>query len=94
MAIIDRLKQLVNEELTELSKQRLWAKPQKRWQSAYEPSGTGSTVLRRQRVHELFVHQVPIPQSISDREAQAWVEEVKQILIRAVKSLQTEVERI
>lgn len=90
-AIIDRLKQLVNEELTELSKQRLWAEPQLRWQGAYEPSGQGSTILRRQRVHELFVHQVPIPQSISDREAQAWVEEVKKVLVRAVSSLQTEV---
>lgn len=46
--------------------------------------------MRRQRVHELFVHQVPIPQSISDREAQAWVEDVKQVLVRALDSLQGE----
>ena len=89
-AIVDRLKQLVNEELTALSKRRLWEQPQTRWQGAYEPSGTGSTFLRKQRVHELFVHQVPIPQSISDRDAQAWVEEVKQVLIRALESLQAE----
>ena len=89
-AIVDRLKQLVNEELTDLSKRRLWEQPQIRWQGAYEPSGTGSTFLRKQRVHELFVHQVPIPQSISDRDAQAWVEEVKQVLIRALESLQAE----
>jgi hypothetical protein len=86
-AIIDRLKQIVNEELTELSKNRLWKQPQTRWQSAYEPSGTGSTTLRKQRVHELFVHQVPIPQSISDRWAQAWVEEIKQVLLRALDLL-------
>ncbi|HEV7512724.1 MAG TPA: hypothetical protein VGO27_13595 [Candidatus Acidoferrum sp.] len=91
MAIVDRLKQIVNEELTELSKARLWKQPQTRWQGAYEPSGAGSTFLRRQRVHELFIHQVPIPQSISDRWAQAWVEEVKQVLLRALVSLQTEV---
>lgn len=92
-AIVDRLKQLVNEELTALSKRRLWEQPQTRWQGAYEPSGTGSTFLRKQRVHELFVHQVPIPQSISDRDAQAWVEEVKQVLIRALAALQEEAEK-
>ena len=90
IAIVDRLKKLVNEELTDLSKRRLWEQPQTRWQGAYEPSGTGSTFLRKQRVHELFVHQIPIPQSISDRDAQAWVEEVKQVLIRALESLQAE----
>jgi len=91
-AIIDRLKQIVNEELTELSKQRVWSEPQVRWQDAYEPNGVGSTQIRRQRVHELLVHQVPIPQSISDRAAQAWVEEIKQVLLRAIKTLRSEAE--
>lgn len=89
-AIINRMKQIANDEITELSKARIWKTPQKRWQSAYEPSGQGSTVVRRQHVHELFVHQVPIPQSISDREAQAWVEEIKKLLIRALESLKAE----
>ena len=89
-AIIDRLKQLVNDALTELSKSRLWKVPQLRWQSAYEPSGTGSTFTRKQRVRELFVHQVPVPQSISDRWAQAWVEEVKELLVRALETLKAE----
>jgi GTPase Era involved in 16S rRNA processing len=89
-AIVDRLKQLVNNELTEMSKARLWKQPQTRWQGAYEPSGTGSTFLRKQRVHELFLNQVPIPQSISDRWAQAWVEEVKQVLLRALTTLNEE----
>ena len=57
-AIIDRLKQLVNDELTEMSKARLWKYPQTRWQEAYEPRQTGSTVVRKQRVHELFLTQV------------------------------------
>ena len=89
-AIVDRLKQLVNNELTEMSKARLWKQPQTRWQGAYEPSGTGSTFLRKQRVHELFLNQVPIPQSISDRWAQAWVEEVKQVLLRGLTTLTEE----
>lgn len=89
-AIIDRLKQIVNDQLTEVSRSRLWKTPQIRWQGAFEPTGSGSTFVRRQRVHELFVHQVPIPQSISDREAQAWVEQVKQLLIKALEVLQGE----
>lgn len=92
-AIIDRLKQIVNDELTELSRTRLWKSPQTRWQEAYKPTGTGSTIVRRQRVHELFVHQVPIPQSISDREAQAWVEQVKQVLLKALSLLKEEADR-
>jgi len=90
VAIIDRLKNLVNEELTGLSRTRLWELPQRQWQGAYEPSGTGSTLLRSQRVHELFTHQVPIPQSISDRNAQQWVEEVKKVLQRSLNSLEAE----
>ena len=93
VAIIDRLKQLVNDELTEVSKVRLWKQPQIRWQGAYEPSGTGSTSTRKQRVHELFQSQVPIPQSISDRLAQAWVEEIKQVLLRALTTLKDEAGR-
>lgn len=89
-AIIDRLKQLVNDALTDLSKARLWKVPQVRWQAAYEPSGPGSTFPRKQRVHELFVQQVPIPQSISDRWAQAWVEEIKGLLLRASETLKAE----
>lgn len=89
-AIVDRLKQLVNDELTEMSKARLWKHPQTRWQGAYEPSGTGSTLVRKQRVHELFLTQVPVPQSISDRLAQAWVDEIKQVVQRALAELQRE----
>lgn len=89
-AIIDRLKQLVNDELTEMSKARLWKRPQIQWQGAYEPSGTGSTVARKQRVHELFLTHVPIPHSLSNRSAQAWVDDIKQVVIRALTRLQEE----
>ncbi len=90
VAIINRLKQIVNDELTEMSKARLWKQPQVRWQGAYEPSGTGSTAVRKQRVHELLLTQVPIPQSISDRLAQAWIEEIKEVLQRSLGLLKAE----
>ena len=86
-AIIDRLKQIVNEELKNLSRARLWKESQTRWQAAYEPAGERSTYLRRQRVNEIFATQVPIPQSISDPVAQAWIEDVKKALERAINTL-------
>jgi hypothetical protein len=46
--------------------------------------------VRKQRVHELFLTQVPIPRSISDRLAQAWVDEIKQVVQRALTVLQEE----
>jgi hypothetical protein len=36
------------------------------------------------------VLQVPVPQSISDRWAQAWVEEIKSLLKRALERLKAE----
>jgi GTPase Era involved in 16S rRNA processing len=89
-AIIDRLKQLVNDELTEISKTRLWKVPQPKWQGAHEPFGPGSTFTRKQRVRDILVLQVPVPQSISDRWAQAWVEEIKSLLKRALERLKAE----
>jgi hypothetical protein len=88
--VINRLKQVVNDALTELSKTRLWKVPQADWQGAYGLSGTGSTFTRKQRVRDIFTHQVPVPQSISDRWAQTWVEEIKSLLIKALEVVKTE----
>ncbi len=90
VAIINRMKQLVNDALTEISKSRLWKVPQPKWQGAYEPRGTGSTFTRKQRVRDILVLQVPVPQSISDRWAQTWVEEIKSMLTRALETLEAE----
>ena len=87
IVVIDRLKQLVNEALTGISKSRLWKVPQPKWQGAYEPRGAGSTFTRKQRVRDIFVLQVPVPQSISDRWAQAWVEEIKGVVNQALEKL-------
>ncbi len=91
-AIINRLKQLTNDKLTELSRRRLWEIPQKRWQAAYEPSGIGSTNIRRSRIHDLLTQQVPIPKSISHHDAQQWVEEVKNLLIKSIEDLAKELD--
>jgi hypothetical protein len=90
VAIVDRVKQIVNDALTELSKNRLWKVPQTNWQSAYGISGIGSTYTRKQRVRDIFQHQIPIPQSISNRWAQAWVEEIKQAVHGAIEQIRAE----
>jgi len=88
--IVDRLKQVVNDSLTELSKTRLWKVPQANWQNAYGVSGPGSTYTRKQRVRDIFQHQVPVPQSISDRWSQAWIEEIKKILKDSIEVVRAE----
>jgi hypothetical protein len=88
--VINRLKQIVNESLTELSQARLWRVPQPHWQRAYGLSGGGSTRVRRQQVRDIFQHHVPIPESVSDPWAQEWIEEVKKVIAQAIEVLRSE----
>jgi hypothetical protein len=89
-AIINRIMQMVNETLTELSKTRLWRVPQLDWQRAYGLSGSGSTFSRRQNVQSILHHQVPVPESVSDRWAQEWVEAIKQLVVQAIETVRKE----
>lgn len=89
-AVIDRLKQVVNERLTEISRRRLWQTPSREWQQAYGLCGSGSTFIRRQKVRDIFQHHVPVPEVVSDRWAQEWVEEVKDVLLGAIAAIATE----
>jgi GTPase Era involved in 16S rRNA processing len=88
--IIDRVKQLVDKALTELSKSRLWRIPQPKWQDAYRPSGPGSTFERKPLVRSIFQHQVPVMESISDRWAQAWIDEIKDVVLEALENIKAE----
>ena len=88
--IIDRVKQLVDKALTELSKSRLWRIPQPKWQDAYRPSGPGSTFERKPLVRSIFQHQVPVMESISDRWAQAWIDEIKGVVLEALENMKAE----
>jgi GTPase Era involved in 16S rRNA processing len=89
-AIINRVKQVVDKALTELSKRRLWKVPQLKWQDAYRPSGPGSTFERKPMVRSIFQHQVPVMESISDRWAQAWIEEIKRVVGESIETVKTE----
>ena len=92
-AIINRLQQVVNESLTELSKTRLWKVPQLEWQGAYGLRYPGSTFDRRRKVRDIFQAQVPVPQSISDRWAQSWIEEIKRVVQQAIEAVRAEQKR-
>ncbi len=91
-AIVNRIKQVVDDSLTEIGRSRLWKVPQPNWQSAYGIRGAGSTFTRKGLVRDIFQHQVPVPQSISNRWAQAWVEEIKQAVVYAIAKVKAEQE--
>ena len=91
-AIIDRLKNKVDELLKELSKTRLMKVPQARWQDAYHrPIGVvGGTSTRRHLVHDIFGLQVPVPEVSSDRWTDEWIAEIKSIVEQAIEIVKAE----
>ena len=89
-ALIDRIKQLVNDELSKLAKERLWRSVLTDWQAAYGLRGYGSTDRRRHRVRDIFRGGVPIPESVSDRIAQKWIEAIETIVNEAIKQAERE----
>jgi hypothetical protein len=91
-AVIEAIKRTVNELLTDISRSRLWRVPQSRWKDAYELRGAGSTDTRRGLIRHLFQAQIPVPESVSNRAAQAWVEEIKELVIKAVEKVKVQQE--
>jgi len=91
-AAINRIKNEVNEALTKLAEQRLREKPLPEWQYAYGRSGTGSTFERRHLVRNIFQVQIPIPNSVSDKIAQEWIEIFQKLIDEAVEKLRKHVE--
>lgn len=93
-AAINRVKNEINEALTKLAEQRLREKPLLDWQKAYERRGTGSTFERRHLVRNIFQVQVPIPNSVSDKIAQEWIEIFKKLIDEAVEKLRKHIDDI
>lgn len=92
-AAVNRIKNEVTDEaLSKLAKQRLRELPLADWQTAYGLRGTGSTNERKHRVWGIFHVQVPIPESVSDRLAQAWIEIFEKLISEAVERLKQQVE--
>lgn len=92
IAAINRIKNEVNETLTKLAEQRLHTTPLPNWQSAYGLRGTGSTYERRNLVRNIFQVQIPIPNSISDKIAQEWIEIFQKLIDDAVEKLRKHID--
>ena len=60
------------------------------WQKAYGLSGRGSTEDRRYKVRDIFRVSVPVPESISDRLAQEWIEALKRVTNVAIEKAKEE----
>jgi hypothetical protein len=91
-AAINYIKNEVNETLTKLAEQRLREKPLPEWQYAYGRSGAGSTFERRNLVRNIFQVQIPIPNSVSDKIAQEWIEIFQKLIDEAVEKLRKQVD--
>jgi hypothetical protein len=89
--VIDQIKMRVAQACVTLSQQRLQEKPQPEWQSAYVLRGPGSTFVRRMQVETIYEKWVPIPHSGSDKETQQFLDEVKNIVLGAVKAVEEQV---
>ena len=89
--VIDHIKMLVARECGTLSQRRLREKPQPEWQTAYALRGGGSTFVRRMQVETIYEKWVPIPHSGGDKETQAFLDEVKEIVQGAVRAVEEQV---
>ncbi len=88
---IDRIKTAVTQKLPALSKRRLREQPQAAWYEAWSLRGTGSTFKRRQRIEDIYEQWVPIPGECDDRSAFEFLNEMKEIVMTAVKDVEEEV---
>ncbi|HTR42266.1 MAG TPA: hypothetical protein VMH87_11680 [Pseudomonadales bacterium] len=92
VAAINSIKNEVNEALTKLAAKRLRERPLVEWQYAYGRSGTGSTFERRNVVRNIFHVQIPVPNSVSDKIAQEWIEIFQKLIDEALERLQEQVD--
>lgn len=88
---IDRIKTTVSLAWPALSRRRLRELPQSSWQEAYGLRGIGSTFERRLKIEGIYEHWIPIPDARGDRLAFDFLNEVKDVVLRAVAEVEAEV---
>lgn len=89
---IDRIKTAVSLQWPVLSQRRLRELAQPAWKDAYALRGSGSTFDRRLRIEGIYEHGVPIPDARGDRVVLEFLNEVKTVVLDAVKHLEAEAE--
>lgn len=90
---IDRIKSAVSLQWPDLSHRRLRDLPQPAWQEAYALRGRGSTFDRRLRIEGIYEQWVPIPDARGDRIVFDFLNEVKGVVMNAVKQVELDVKR-
>lgn len=88
---IDRIKTAVSLQWPALSQRRLREWPQPAWRDSYFLRGRGSTFERRLRIEGIYEHSVPIPDARGDRVVFEFLNEVKNVVLDAVRHVEAEV---
>jgi hypothetical protein len=89
---IERIKTLVTRQLPSLSARRLREQPQPTWVDAFGLRGPGSTFERRMKIEGIYERWVPIPDARGDREVQEFMNEVKEVVMSAIRVVKDEAE--
>lgn len=88
---IDQIKTEVTQQLPTLSKHRLREQPQPAWHEAYSLRGKGSTFDRRMSIEGIYERWVPVPDARGDRLVFEFLNEVKEVVMRAIGKIEQEV---
>lgn len=88
---IDRIKTAVTRQLPKLGSRRLREQPQPTWQEAYSLRGAGSTLERRMKIESIYQRWVPVPDARGDRQVSDFLNEVKELVAEAIRSVEREV---
>lgn len=91
---IDRIKTEVARRLPNLSKYRLREQPQSAWHDAHSLRGAGSTFERRMRIEGIYERCVPVPNARGDRLVFEFMNEMKEVVLSAVRIIEQEVHSV
>jgi len=89
---IEHLKMAVTSRLPEVVRRRIREQPQQAWQEAWLPRGAGSTVTRRIRIDGIYQQQVPIPDARGDQSVLQFMEDIEQVVQRALDQFKEQAE--
>lgn len=90
---IDSLKTAVTKQLQILSRRRLRDDQRQHWYDAYVVRGKGSARLRQLEIENIYEIGVPVPDSRGDRQVNEFMNEVKNIVLQAIKTVEADVKQ-
>jgi predicted GTPase len=91
-AVVDQIKARFTNQLIDWTEQQLRRKPRSHWLTAYGYSGQGSTLRRTQEIEFIYERYTPIPHSTGNLEVQMFIDEIKDLVKKAIHEVKQEVE--